>query len=103
MCVVQRIELQPKSSTLAVGMLWWSDFSIAECTYIKLFGEEALGSTQLTHQSSQALSSSLLTLPFTNIFGMEEGILCPALPFSMQLFLLPPTRLISASESPNNG
>lgn len=84
-------------------MLWWSDFSVEECTYIQPFTEEALGSTQFTHQSSQALSSSVLTLPFMNIFGMEEGILCPSLLFSMQLFLLPPTLLISVSQSPKNG
>lgn len=43
--------------------------------------------------------SVLVFLPkFMNIFGMEERILCSALPSSMQLFLLPPTLLVSASE-----
>lgn len=90
--------LQPWLLECSAGVI----FFIAGCTNIKLFGAETLGSTQLTHQSSQALSFSLLTLPFMNIFGIQEGILCPALPFSMQLLSLLPTLLISASETFNN-
>lgn len=71
MCIIQSIiALNYHQNLQPVGFFSWNALmewlSTAECTYNKPFGEEIWGFTQLMHQSSQALSSSLLTLLFRN-------------------------------------